>query len=793
MSRHSYMSTPAEVGVGPNDDATAVLVEALIVEMRERWDRGARPRTEELLARHPELAGRFEAAVELIYEEICLRQQHTTGPTPSELFSRFPQWRGQLEVLLDCHRLFEETPAPKFPQAGETLGGFQLLSELGRGARGRVFLARQPALADRAVVLKLAPAEGQEHLSLARLQHTHIVPLYGVHDFPERNLRGLCMPYFGGVTFDKLFAALNAVAPSQLHGHHLLDALRRLSTESSASMEGVNGTGTGAEPREPSPPASEASVCQLLARWSYVETVCWLTALLADALHYAHQRGLLHLDLKPSNILLAADGQPMLLDFHLARAPLVKGAAAPEWLGGTPGYISPELAGAFEAVRAGSTIAVGIDGRADIYSLGRLLSEALAGALPPPDAPSIEVWLRRRNPCVSVALADLVAKCVSHDPRDRYLDASHLAADLRRHLADQPLRGVANRSLTERWRKWRRRRPHALTLAALSLVVVGALALSIVQHRQERRKAELALAEGREQLEGRDYAAALGTFRRGLESAENLPFCGDLVNSLREDLRQAQRAVAAGELSHVTDRLRATFGADSPTSAQSRELEGYCRRFWEQRHRIAERIAGYPSAEFERQIETDLLDLAILWADLRVRLATGDDVARARREALAILDEAETFAGPSAVVDLERQVHAAALGMDEAALDARYHAVERTPRSAWEHFALGRALLRLGRLDEAAAQFDTAIDLEPRALWSNCYQGRCAYERGQFTDAAIAFTACAVLAPDSGWCVYNRGLAFAKQGDTERAQRDFDRALKLEPGLALEIEKLRNQ
>ncbi|HVC98043.1 MAG TPA: tetratricopeptide repeat protein [Pirellulales bacterium] len=790
MSRPSPPSTFADIGIEAIDDVTAALVEALIVELNERWALGERPRAEELLARHPELAGRPEAAVELIYEEICLRQQHTTAPTPSELFSRFPQWRAQLELLLDCHRLLEESPAPSFPRAGETLGEFQLLTELGRGARGRVFLARQPALADRAVVLKLAAADGQEHLSLARLQHTHIVPLYGVQDFPERALRGLCMPYFGGVTFDKLFAALGAYSPAQRHGHHLLDALRRLSADSMASMAGANGAATGAEPRAPSSPAGETSDGQLPARWSYVETVCWLTALLADALHYAHQRGLLHLDLKPSNVLLAADGQPMLLDFHLARAPLEKGVAAPEWLGGTPGYVSPELAEAFEAVRAGGTVPITIDGRADVYSLGRLLLEALAGALPPPEAPAIEVWLRRRNSRVSLALADLVAKCVAHDPRDRYLDASHLAADLRRHLADQPLRGVANRSLLERWRKWRRRRPHALTLVALLVVVVGAVALSIVEYRQERRKAELALSEGRERLDRRDYVAALGTLHRGIELAENLPFCGDLIDSLREDFRQAQRAVAAGELHDVTDRLRATFGAESPTSAESRELEAHCRRFWEQRQRIAEWFSENPSAGFERQVETDLLDLAILWADLRVRLATGGDVALARREALEILDEAESFAGPSAVVHLERQVHAAALGPDEAASEPQRHA-DLAPRTAWEHFALGRALLRWGRLDEAAAHFDTAIDLEPHALWTNCYLGKCAYERGRYADAAIAFTACAVLAPDSGWCFYNRGLAFAKQGDTERARRDFDRAVKLDPGLARAIENLR--
>src|SRR5262249_54447418 len=76
-------------------------------------------------------------------------------------------------------------------------------------------------------------------------------------------------------------------------------------------------------------------------------------ACLAEALHYAHERGLIHLDLKPSNVLVAADGQPMLLDFHLARAPLAPGVPGPDWMGGTPTYMSPEQRRAFDALRAG--------------------------------------------------------------------------------------------------------------------------------------------------------------------------------------------------------------------------------------------------------------------------------------------------------------------------------------------------------------------------------------------------------------------------------------------------------
>src|SRR5262249_56589853 len=112
------------------------------------------------------------------------------------------------------------------------------------------------------------------------------------------------------------------------------------------------------------------SARQFLARASYVEAVCWMGAHLADALQYAHERGLVHLDLKPSNVLLAVDGQPMLLDFHLAREPIRPEGPAPDNLGGTPGYMPPEQQAAVRLLQEGQPIDFTVDGRAHIYALG---------------------------------------------------------------------------------------------------------------------------------------------------------------------------------------------------------------------------------------------------------------------------------------------------------------------------------------------------------------------------------------------------------------------------------------
>src|SRR5207245_2337612 len=93
------------------------------------------------------------------------------------------------------------------------------------------------------------------------------------------------------------------------------------------------------------------------------------------------------------------------------------------------------------------------------------------------------------NPQVSVGLADIIGKCLAADPDDRYPHMAALAADLRRHLADLPLAGVRNRSPAERWRKWRRRRPHGVALVGMMLAVLvagGAVGLAAVSHATER-------------------------------------------------------------------------------------------------------------------------------------------------------------------------------------------------------------------------------------------------------------------------------------------------------------------
>jgi serine/threonine protein kinase/lipoprotein NlpI len=743
---------PDTIAFHPSSSLASRQVDAMVAA----WRRGERPLAEEFLARHPELGS--EAAIRLIFEECCLRQEAGLEVDPAELARRFPRWWPELEVLLDCHRLMGADSVADFPSVGGDLAGFRLLAELGRGVTGRVFLASQPALADRLVVLKVTPRGRHEHLSLAQLQHMNIVPLYSAQVLHGRDLQVLCMPFLGGASLAQVSELLEGRPPAQRTGKQLIDALDQLQARLPIAI--------------PS---------QHLARSGYVEAICWIGVCLADGLQYAHDCGLVHMDLKPSNVLLAGDGQPMLLDFHLARGPIDPGDPTPPWMGGTPDYMAPEQFAAMAAVREGRPIPAAVDGRADLFALGLVLYEALSGS-----RPGTERGIRRPlhcvNPLVSVGLSDIIHKCLRHDPRDRYPSAAALAADLRRHLNDLPLQGVPNRSLTERWHKWRRRRPDALPRGLILLVSVltatVAAALLWSSYRQQTEEVETALSQGRAAVARHEYAAAARAFQQGLALAVGLPAHRGYQQTLQDELARAQRDAKAADLHRLVELIRFRYGLDPPPPDEANSLIRRGREIWRTRAALLRPIGGRREPELEQTLRADLLDFALVWADLRVRSAPPGQADEARKEALDVLNDAESRLGPSPALARDRR---ALVGVGEWPATPAMPPI--APRSAWEHYDLGRSYLRSGQIAPAAEQFQLGLDLRPQDFWLNFYQGLCAYRLGRFEEAVSAFRVCVALAPETAECYYNRALALASLGRIDQALGDYTRALERNPSL----------
>ena len=310
------------------------------------------------------------------------------------------------------------------------LGDYELLEEIGRGGQGVVFRARQKSL-NRNVALKViglgqwaTPAHLKrfrlEAEAAASLDHPYIVPIYEVGEQD-----GQC--YF----------SMKFIEGGQLD-------------------EVVKHT-----------PISIRQAAELMAK-------------VARTVHYAHEHGILHRDIKPGNILLDAKGETHLTDFGLAR--LVESESTVtrtlEVLG-TPSYMAPEQAAGDNAKLTRAT---------DVYGLGAVLYQLLTGH--PPFAggttyETIKLLLeteprqpRLWNPKIDRDLSTICLKCLGKDPQRRYSSALALAEDLERWLKHEPIRARRTGVLT-RGKKWVRRNPTTAVLTALLVALLAAISVII--------------------------------------------------------------------------------------------------------------------------------------------------------------------------------------------------------------------------------------------------------------------------------------------------------------------------
>jgi eukaryotic-like serine/threonine-protein kinase len=326
-------------------------------------------------------------------------------------------------------------------------GDYEFLEAIAAGGTGIVFRARQISL-DRVVAVKMVrPEPGattgdlrrfqREAEAVAKLDHPNIVPVYDV-----------------GQVGDLHFFSMKLMEGGSLNG-----ALASL-------------------PDDPRSPVS-------------------LAIPIAQAVHHAHQHGILHRDLKPANILLDAEGRPYVSDFGLSRP--IDGESTLTQHGsvvGTPSYMAPEQA---RAGPGNATIA------ADVYGLGAILFALFTGR-PPFQASSPVETLRQVidheppsprsiNPRIDRDLEAICLKALDKEPRRRYSSAAALAKDLEHWLAGEPIR-ARRIGRPERVCKWARRRPAIAMLSGLLvLVALAGLIGMFVLYRQAEAARSMAVAQ----------------------------------------------------------------------------------------------------------------------------------------------------------------------------------------------------------------------------------------------------------------------------------------------------------
>jgi TolB-like protein/Tfp pilus assembly protein PilF len=614
------------------------------------------------------------------------------------------------------------------------LGDYELLEEVGRGGQGVVFRARQKSL-NRTVALKvisLGQWASKAHLkrfrleaeAAARLEHPGIVP---IHEVGERD---------GSCYFSMKF----------IEGGQLDEVARR----------------------EPMP----------------IRRSVELIAKVARTVHYAHEHGILHRDIKPGNILLDAKGEPHLTDFGLAR--LVESESSVthtlEVLG-TPSYMAPEQAVGNNAAVSSVT---------DVYGLGAVLYELLTGQ--PPFAggttyETIKLLLdteprqpRLLNPKIDNDLSTICLKCLEKDPKRRYSSALALAQDLERWLKHEPI--LARRTgIFARGKKWVRRNPTSALLAASLVALAAAVGWNIWKSELIHRPVTTGIAVlPFENLNGQKER---GAFVDGVQD--------DILTKLAKiaDLKVISRTSVMGyrgkqNMRQIGDELRV-----------SHVLEGSVRTVGARLHMNTQLIDTRTDTHiWAEQYDRDLNDLFAIQSEIAQKVA---QQLRAKISAAERLAIERRPTGDLVAFDLySRASHmfpGASFGGGMAnfgqAIDLLNQAVARDPsffdaycQLAWAHDELYHGGLdhTPARLSLAEAAIQAAFRLRPddgethlARAW-NLYHGHLDYD-GALAELEVARQ---TLPNDSG-LFETMGFVLRRQGHWEESTRSLERAIELDP------------
>jgi serine/threonine protein kinase len=427
--------------------------------------------------------------------------------------------------------------------AAATLGPYRLLRELGAGGMGVVFLAcddrlnRLVALKTLAGALALSARARERFLrevrAVARLEHPNIVRIFDCGE--QQGLPWFAMEYVDGRTLAALLDELRG-APADAARRGRTHVQQRYEALVETRRRALADSGAGVA-------AAEASAAPRDRDW--IEAAARIVALVANALAHAHAAGIVHRDVKPSNILLDGAWSPRLFDFGLARNDSDAALTHTGTFLGTPHYVAPEqcASSADDAPPAPA---------ADIYSLGATLYESLALRPPFDGASTAEILqaiqtreptpLRSLDPSLPRDLVTICETALQKDPRRRYASARAFEEDLRRFLERRPIlaRPVGG---PERALRFAQRNPaHAAALVLGALVVLGVpfglwmhsrgLAATITQLNQANQDKDVALSDKQAALE--EKGKAFDEQQRLLKEAEATAAVGEQMIELAD-------------------------------------------------------------------------------------------------------------------------------------------------------------------------------------------------------------------------------------------------------------------
>ncbi|PYJ48852.1 MAG: hypothetical protein DME85_01685 [Verrucomicrobia bacterium] len=603
-------------------------------------------------------------------------------------------------------------------------GDYELLEQIGRGGQGVVFRAHQKSL-NRTVALKvisLGQWASEAHVkrfrreaeAAARLEHPCIVPIYEVG---ERD---------GSCYFSMKF----------VEGGQLDEVVRR----------------------EPMPPRRAAELIAKVAR----------------TVHYAHEHGILHRDIKPGNILLDKNGEPHLTDFGLAR--LVESESTVtrtlEVLG-TPSYMAPEQAVGNKAHLTSAT---------DVYGLGAVLYQLLTGQ--PPFAggttyETIKLLLeteprqpRFLNPKIDRDLSTICLKCLEKDPARRYPSALALAEDLERWLKHEPIQ-ARRTGIFARGRKWVRRNPTSAFLAA-SLVALAAASGWIVWKSEMIRHPVTA-------------GIAVLPFENLSEQKEQTAFADGVQDDILTKLAKIADLKVISRTSVMEYRGKRNVRQIGNELRVSHVLEGSVRRTGTHLHLNAQLIDTRTDTHvWVEQYDRDLNDVFAIQSEIAQKVANQLHAKITPAEKVAIESKPT---GDLVAFDLYSRAKVADSFMQ--AVDLLNRAVARDPSflDAYCQLAFAHDQLYFEGIDHTPARLamakdaiDSAFRLKPDSGEAHFAQAVHVYRGyGDYDGALAELEVARQTLPNNARIFQMMGFIQRRQGHWEDSRRNLERAAELDP------------
>ena len=611
------------------------------------------------------------------------------------------------------------------------LGDYELLEEIGRGGQGVVFRARQKSL-NRIVALKvivLGQWATKAHLKRFRLEaeaaasldHPCIVPIY---EIGERD--GQC--YF---------------SMKFIEGGQLDEAAKQTPISIRQSVE--------------------------------------LIAKVARTVHYAHEHGILHRDIKPGNILFDRRGEPHLTDFGLAR--LVESESTitrtVEVLG-TPSYMAPEQAAGGTAKLTGAT---------DVYGLGAVLYQLLTGH--PPFAggttyETIKLLLeteprppRLWNSKVNRELSTICLKCLDKDPQRRYSSALALAEDLERWLRHEPIQ-ARRTGVFGRGKKWLQRNPTAAGIVVLSLALMAAVAVIVWKSDLFRSPAAAGIA--------------VLPFENLSNDREDASFADGVQDDILTKLARIAKLKVISRTSVMQYREKQNVHSIGDALGVSHVLEGSVRKTGGWLHINAQLIdTRTDSHVWAEEYDRDLKDLFTLQSEIAQKVAEQLRVKVSRTEKLAIERSPTANLTAFDLYSRAKNLGIVPEGNLLLAADLLSQAVAEDPtffqaycQLAWVHDVLyNRDVDRTpARLALAKAAIDAAFRLRPDAGETHLARaGHLYYGYRDYHGALAELETASKTLPNDSRLFELKGYIERRRpgGSQEEALRNLERATELDP------------